>query len=195
MLREFIENDIPFLVEISNQCFGKDYLTSDYFNLIQTSTTLNCWVKIRANYLVGFIVIERITNQNLSTNFHDENEWISEFLGIQHARKTILIKQVAVHPNFQNKGIATELIQAFLDTYKYESISYISILWNRKQYNGLKNILSKMNFTCIKQVENFWQKDSLEKKYLCAECESIPCVCSASIYYYQFSDSKKNDFN
>ena len=184
MLREFIENDIPFLVEISNECFGKDYLTSNYFRLIQASTTLNCWVKISANYLVGFIVIERITDQNLNTNFHDENGGINEFLVTQNSKKTILIKQVAVHPNMQNKGIATELIQAFFDTNKYESVSYISILWNRKQHNGLKNILSKMNFTCIKQVENFWQKDSLEKKYLCAECKSIPCVCSASIYYY-----------
>ncbi|NCP45115.1 MAG: GNAT family N-acetyltransferase, partial [Flavobacteriales bacterium] len=149
MLREFIENDIPFLVEISNQCFGKDYLTSNYFRLIQASTTLNCWVKISANYLVGFIVIERITDQNLNTNFHDENGGINEFLVTQNSKKTILIKQVAVHPNMQNKGIATELIQAFFDTNKYKSVSYISILWNRKQHNGLKNILSKMNFTCI----------------------------------------------
>jgi GNAT superfamily N-acetyltransferase len=167
MLRKFIENDIPFLVEISNQCFGKNYLTSNYFRLIQTSTTLNCWVKISDNY------------------FHDENGWVNEFLVIQNAGGTILIKQVAVHPNFQNKGIATELIQAFLNTNKYEPVSYISVLWNRKQHNGLKNILSKMNFTCIKQVDDFWQKDSLKKKYLCAECKSIPCVCSASIYFNQ----------
>lgn len=114
MFRKITENDILFLTEISNQCFGENFLTPDYFLQHIQSTTSECWVKIIDGFLTGFIVIEQILENNLVYNFQNEHCWVKAFLETKNTSKTLLIKQVAVHPKFQNKGIASEMIQSVL---------------------------------------------------------------------------------
>lgn len=84
--------------------------------------------------------------------------------------------------NIKKKGIATQLIlDAFLKLEVTPEI-YCCLAWKKENRVNLKSSLLRNEFYYQTTITNYWERDSLDKKYNCAHCGSPPCKCAAEVW-------------
>lgn len=163
---------IPDLLKIANQCFGNGFFTAKQTEkLLQKQTP--CFVLFQNKMLVGFVFV------------HNNFVPFSAYLGKQ--KKPIgILQSIAILPSMQNRGMGKLLLKHTLDYLKsnnYQSVIYPA--WKESNRHFIKH-LKKMGFEKIREVKNYWEKDSLEKHYACQRCGNPPCLCTLSIYLLLF---------
>lgn len=183
MIKNASISNINDLVIISKKCFGNNYLTHSYFKSSIESETSYCWVKIIEKNIVAFLIVETMDNQKLSTTFYDYTHWLLSYIENKGIENNLLIKQIAVLPQFQNKKIASELLLHLFQTSLVNTDALWCVCWDKKEKNYFITLLEKLQFKHIKTAIDFWKKDSLIKNYTCTDCQQQPCKCSASIYF------------
>jgi GNAT superfamily N-acetyltransferase len=99
-----------------------------------------------------------------------------------------LIKEVAVLPNFQKKGLGSALLENQMQeaiSNRCRSVFYF--LWKEGGNAYFKNKLTGTGFELKEELANFWYKESLEQQYSCPVCGTPPCKCHALVYEYKAS--------
>ena len=113
---------------------------------------------------------------NISLN---EKEWFLDQFSKQ--LPVGVIKTIGVSSKFKKRGIGTCLASKGIDFLKKKSTLIISICWEQKEGSPFMLLLEKNRFERIHKLENFWERDSLSKKYNCNNCGTPPCTCDAYV--------------
>ena len=156
------------LLFISNQLFGQDYYSADDFIEINNSSIFR--VVQKDAEIVGFFIFKIFTEQSV------------DYIVGGTASELLEVKTIAVHPSFQGHGIGTIIFNEVQQIAQANGVhNCYCIAWKRNGKVAMHNIHINAGFDVIREIENYWKLDSLEKEYDCPECGN-PCECSAVIY-------------
>ncbi|MDB4533348.1 hypothetical protein N9242_00645 [Vicingaceae bacterium] len=125
-------------------------------------------------------MIDILTPIQLKNTVLTDKDWFYQI--IKPCNKIALRKQTVIDPKFHNQKVGSKLIKHSIK----ESISIsdiqISTVWKKKHSNTMNKILLKNGFYLYKEIINYWEEDSLIKKYNCPICGIPPCKCSTEVY-------------
>lgn len=155
------KEDLPAIIKIANTQLGKDYLTTTLSESIDNKGYLLEIAKLANSRIIGF--------------------------GLYQLNKAeLIIKSIAVNPEFTKKGMATKFVLSALDYANSNSYSIVkSYAWQGKNGIQMKGIFTKLGFTKKEELPNYWKQDSFEKEYNCPTCGEPPCLCSAVVFAKQ----------
>jgi len=168
LIKELSNESLTDVFQLSNIVFGSNFLNISYYHSFIDSITKKIYTASIGNQIVGFISISnsKQINKTLLKGTIDIDSEVT------------IIKQVVVHPNFQNRGIGMQLVRVSIQKINQQKIC---IAWKRGEHIALGNILIKNGFKKIKAINKYWYDDSILKQYNCPECGN-PCFCDAIIY-------------
>jgi len=129
MIRKYIMDDIPFIVDLENKTLnttlGSEMLINDLDNELSTSYV----------YL--------------------ENDKVIGYISIVFDGEIVEILNYCVAPEMQNKGIGKELLNYVLDTYYAKNASSV-ILEVRESNNRAIHVYEKLGFKKISIRRNYY---------------------------------------
>jgi len=170
---------IEDIFQLSNKALGENFLNRTYLKQYIDSSSKIGLIAIENNQFAGYILFDILSNQEFINEILSEKEWFSNEL--KNCNKVCLIKQVAVSKKHQKKGVASQLVNKVLTQTNTTKITYC-LGWKKGAHVAIKNSLLKNNFTFQRTIDNYWSKDSLNKKYNCGYCGNPPCECSVDVY-------------
>ncbi len=124
--------------------------------------------------------MDLLPNKQFLDRILTTREWFSNHF--ENLSTVCLIKQIAVTQQYQNKGIADQFIKEVLIQTNEQSDVTCCLAWRKGNNTSVKNLLIKNDFVHHITIDNYWKKDSINKKYNCAHCGLPPCNCSAEVY-------------
>ena len=127
-------NDVDFILELKELCF-KWYIEIIYgWNInIQREKTIH-----ELDKHIGDMRIIQLDNKDVGvTTFYEEEG-------------TYVVGLIIIHPNYQNKGIATNIIKEYIDTAKNENKR---IIIKPYKQNPAKKLYERLGFRLYKEDE------------------------------------------
>lgn len=177
--------DINEILKISDKLFGHNYLTKPELQQYINDNNKIGIVSKNESGITGFQLMQIDKPENIVATMLSEREWFRKQFS---AHKLIgVLKTIAVKEGFQNQGVGTLLTKKSLDILKKKTSLIISICWDKDGNNSISKILEKFNLKLVRQINEYWKDDSIEKNYSCKICGSPPCRCNALIYQYLHS--------
>lgn len=173
----------PYIQDIlllSNRVLGESYLTEDYIAEYTSLPNRTSLIAVSNKKLIGYIFIDRLPKEEFINEILIEKEWFSS--NLKNNSPILFIKQIAVDEKDQKKGIASALIKDGLNRVNNLTETACCIAWKQGKDVPLNNILLKNGFSYAKTINNYWNLDSVRKKYNCSFCGCPPCNCSAEVY-------------
>lgn len=115
------------------------------------------------------------------------------FIFIIPGERRAIIKSVAIHENYQRKGIGTALFKIAFDKLKDSVDKFEVVAWERSDSGEipLEGLLVKFGFQEVTRKPQFWYDDSVRRRYTCPSC-GAPCKCTAVIFSIPSSYSSEN---
>lgn len=186
IISPLFKTDFTDVIMISNEIFGFGYINNDELNKYIGSNNYIGFVARTTNSIVGFKLLQINGLKGLINTSLNEKEWFLD----QYSKELPVgvIKTIGVSNKFKKRGIGNALAKIGIDFLKKKSIPIISICWEQKGGSPFMLLLEKNRFERIHKLENFWEKDSLSKKYNCNNCGAPPCTCDA--YIYEFKENE-----
>ena len=142
MIRLAEKKDIPNLMNLSLEAFGKGFHDEMYFQKKD-----------------GECIV--YTN--------DQLEIVGYCLSI-NTSKGIKLSSIAISENQRGKGIGSMLIEDLLLEHSQKYI--YTYAWRRNGDVPLAPILKRLGFHEKEEIAKYWYRDSIEKAYTCPECGS-----------------------
>lgn len=103
-----------------------------------------------------------------------------------HCPKTdkpiIYRKFILVDPDHRSRGIASELMDK-IDQFSEEYPFVYTSIWQKEGIKSYHDQLVSRAYQAGEFIEDFWAEESLNRKFICAYCQNIPCRCSARLFY------------
>lgn len=127
-------NDVDFILELKELCF-KWYIEIIYgWNInIQREKTIH-----ELDKHIGDMRIIKLDNKDVGvTTFYEEEG-------------TYVVGLIIIHPDYQNKGIATNIIKEYIDTAKNENKRIIIKTYKQ---NPAKNYMKDLGLDYIKKMK------------------------------------------
>jgi ribosomal protein S18 acetylase RimI-like enzyme len=135
--------------------------------------------------VVGTLTAEIVSPEAFKASFLDSFDLAKELPDVQQLNgKCIgLIKSVAVAPEFQGRGIGTQLVKdAIKKLEEHGAEAFYALGWVSKERGcHIQGVLEALDFRMISQFDCFWYKDSIEYGYSCPSC-GHPCQCSTRLF-------------
>jgi len=173
-------NDINTIKKLIDDAFGLNYLTlNDITTYIEKKDCFG-YCLIDQNKFVGFIFLKTYSSSNIKNFFLKEQEWF--FNHIKNIERVSIIEQIALVAEYREKGLSNQLLNNALSKIEQHCDLVMSVCWLKAVTTPMQKLLQKNNFKSIKTIANYWQDDSLAKKYSCSICGVPPCNCSAEVY-------------
>ena len=174
------ENYIPEIILLSNNVFGKGFLTKDYIRKYIKRTDSIGYISTLNNNFTGYILINTYPLGKFFDEILKRKEWFLENLNGYNSIS--FIKQIAVLNEYQKQGIASDLINhALIESNKLSEIT-CCLAWKKNNEVALRKALIKNGFEYKVIINNYWSKDSIKKDYSCSSCGVPPCRCSTEVY-------------
>ena len=174
------ESHVQKIIHLSDGVFGTSFLDKTYVKQYVDSRGKLGIVATDGESLMGYVLVDVLSHKEFMDEVLEEKKWFeSMFKG--HERIS-LIKQIAVNKQYQNKGIASQLItKSLIQANKLSKIT-CCLAWKKGNSTALRKVLVKNNYSYHLTINNYWEKDSIKKKYNCAFCGLPPCSCAAEVY-------------
>jgi GNAT superfamily N-acetyltransferase len=179
-IRKLEESDFDQLLSISDLQFGDGYLTkSDLLSYLHDDTKIGI-VYLTEQKLSGFSFCHVYSKESVHLLDLEGQNWFKE----EYKDKCPIgvIKSIAVDQNASGKGIGTHLAQVSIEELNKHTDCIISPCWQQGEHTPFANLLEKLDFSLVKTFDDFWNEDSLLKKYPCKICGSPPCLCKMLLY-------------
>lgn len=154
MIRLAELSDIPSLVSLSEQAFGKSFHNDSYFNSAISSSKNRCYINLYNDVLVAFLTILNTEN------------------GLR-------IDSVVVDETHRGKGMASQLFEEVLTDYNSERLQVF--VWKESPDGNLEAICQRFGFNKVDEISNYWYEQSLNNEFICKRCGN-PCYCTAILY-------------
>lgn len=173
-IRKLSETHLIQVIEISNACFGHNYIQLNYLSK-RNDSRFNDFVVMKGELVVGFCLTDVVASEN-NTSEYLYHLNIKEYpIGV--------IKSIAIEPSYQNKRLGSMLLNHVIDflfANKINSVVYPAWVENNRDYFLSK--LKGLGFQSIKYFTNFWENESEQIGYSCIRCGLPPCKCSMNLY-------------
>lgn len=176
-------SDIPEIIDICNEELGNEYLIFQEFEKMITDEKYFLKVAISPNSeIIGFYICLIVSKLEITELFH--NIPLSQFHSSFDSTDTFgVIKTIAIKNKYKEQGIGTSLMKDCLSNFRTKNISILSLIaWKSKHGINMEGIMKNNQFIKLKEIENYWSLESIEKKYNCPDCGSPPCTCMAVIF-------------
>jgi ribosomal protein S18 acetylase RimI-like enzyme len=165
MLIISIENnwDIEEIVNISDLCFGENYLNYEHIvNAIKASKLIT--LKINSS-LIGFCIFS--TPENKQTPCY--------------------IETIAIKPQHHKKGFGTKILVQTLSTLQKQGFNKVNYkAWVEGPNNFFISKIKRIGFVKLEEIKDYWKEESITQPFNCIVCGSPPCNCTVSIYQLNF---------
>lgn len=174
-----VEN-FPTILEIANKELGKDYINyAELQNYISTPNKIGLVGKLE-DKVIGFSLAEIIDPKDLSNIILTDHDWFLNYFS--KFNKLGYMKHTVVNSPYKKRGAGTLLNKKITDYLSLKSDVIFGTAWNSKGKVDMENIFKKEGFKPIKTIFNYWEKDSIIKKYTCPTCGNPPCTCSTVVF-------------
>ncbi len=152
MIQKASNIHISIIYNISNQCFGYNYITACDIELyIKNDIVI---ISVLNNIITGFCII-------LKSNIP-------------------VIKTLCINTDFQKQGIGKLLLdKAIANCASFTTIHYYA--WKERIPEYFINTLNKKGFKLLETQPEYWKYDSIKRGYSCIKC-GFPCLCTLDIY-------------
>jgi GNAT superfamily N-acetyltransferase len=117
--------------------------------------------------------------------FVNTQSWSEEEIS-DRKHKLGLIETVAVHKDYRGLGLGTMLVSAACAHLIHENVQLIECFattWRDSGICFIKGALLRNGFVAESEFPGYWKNDPPE--YLCPSCNSMPCLCDATLYRRQ----------
>lgn len=171
---------IQEIIPLSEDAFGKGFLSENYINKYIESDNYTGLVSIDNNKLAGYILFNILLNKEFISEMNEGKEWFEE--NFKEHKVISLIKQIVVSKQHQNQGIASQLMKESLKQTNNLSSITCCLAWKKGNQVAIKNTLLSSGFDFQVIINNYWSKESIEKNYSCGFCGDPPCNCGAEVY-------------
>ncbi len=175
---------MPDVIQISNNQFGKDYVTKHYLKqIIKNKKQCPSKVAIDENnhvlgYYIGWII---------------KNEEIEDVLKLSpdifnNAKEIGVLKTIAVSKKSQGLGVGSKLTKTFIKDLKKIGITTVcTVAWKSIKGINIEKLVTRLKFKPALEIPNYWKDYSEKTGYHCPIC-GIPCRCHAVIYILKNED-------
>jgi ribosomal protein S18 acetylase RimI-like enzyme len=170
------------ILELSDKQLGKDYLDNESLSKAHSDPNNYLALAIDENgVLVGFCLGYIVDSSRIQQEFKISSKDIPDV--IKNASKLAVLKTIAVSEKYKGIGIGGNLIKDCTNYFKSKDLCAIcSIGWKSKNGTNVERILLRAGFEKLIEIPEFWNIESIEKKYSCPVCGN-PCNCSAVIFF------------
>ena len=179
MFHELKSHHIPEVIQISNQVFGSNFISPNELKKYCGSTSKKAFIIVKKKLILGFITIEILSLKKLHQVILKENEW---FINLCKPHKIALIKQVVVVSSEQKKGFGSQLVKYAKEQTINDVDMFLCLGWTKNHTIPIEKALLNNHFFKETVIQNYWEADSLKKKYNCIVCGKPPCKCDATVY-------------
>ena len=94
-----------------------------------------------------------------------------------------IIKTIAIAQKYWGRGIASKLVEDLEGRFYGDGIHLITcVAWCHDNIENIGGIMRRYNYREQMYIENYWEKESIEKGFVCPVCGDNGCFCSAKIY-------------
>lgn len=182
MINDLIEEDIEEVLLMSDKLVGENFQT---YNSIKTflsdSKKILKVYKVRGK-IIGFAKGEILEKAQFKKSLLKTNATIEDKLdglGSVGFAETICVKEEYRGKHIAHK-LADELIHSFREINNIDAIC--TTVWKTKEGANAKNLVERIGFKYVTEIEEYWYNDSLALNYKCPKCGKPPCKCSMVFY-------------
>lgn len=159
-------NQIHHLVEV---CLGRNYISKNRLRRILMRRFFLATV-FNGHQLVGVAWMRQISGRHFTRKTKG---------GIKLSKDVLILDVMAVHPNFQMKGIGKCLMENLMN--QIGKRSWFCFAWKSSNGVHMDSLLKKVNAKRIWGNEAHYFHESLSQNYICPECGN-PCKCGVTLY-------------
>lgn len=184
----FLQKDhLNAIFQICETQFGADFLSPTLLNSYLEASNKFCHVVLYEQQVIGFSLMQVSSREELAEKMQGEKEW---FLNYFAAYPQIGYRSLtAVAKGFEGNGVASFLVQKGLTFLSNKVDVVICDAWKSTTVH-IGSIPERNHCLPIKEIANFWTKESLEQNYYCNACGQPPCGCTAVIYAHFFKPKR-----
>lgn len=175
------EEDLTCVEKATIQCYMDDFFGKNFLNFpSEPRLGISEWLLLKYKEdTIGFVRIETF---QLQKNWGQviEKQHLIDFN--PHINSVAKREHFFIAPTYRKKGLGSKLSMLSIEKAKVNAELLYVLQWIRKDCNKGVSILLKQGFKPLQTFDFYWQKDSIEKGYVCPECKKTICICSAKMW-------------
>ena len=179
-IREGKSSDFPAIIRIANKQLGDDYMSKETLQGCidkDSDKMLLVAVDDDSDSVIGFSICDLIDYDQLKKICFGK-----ELKELMFEEKIGYIQTVAVMPQYNGLGVATEMIGESIKELKKRDVNcMVSTAWKHAGIINIEAILKKFNFTPVVEIPKYWYESSLKYGFKCPQCGN-PCYCSCVVF-------------
>ncbi len=170
--------DLNEIKQISDACFGENYLTISQLNQYMGSKGVFIYYR-SSNQIIGYCI-----GLIMNTKSDMELEWSNLDNELTFTFPLGIIKNIAVKPSAQNQGIGTLLLDACIHKLKNQFLCKTMYYpaWTESTSFLFTKKVKIQGFSNKAVFQNYWTAASIQKNYQCSKCGNPPCSCSMTLF-------------
>lgn len=178
-IRHAVQKDITDIVHLADEGFGAGYLIHEDLVQSQSSDDALLMVALARGDIIGFGTARIVDESDLL----DIVRIPRELKFSPPSVKVGILESVAVSSEYRKSGVSVALITACIDAIFARGISsFYSAAWKRGESIPIENVLRGLGWHDVGEVPGYWSGKDTERDYVCPECFSQPCKCTAVIF-------------
>lgn len=184
MIRLVEQKDVNNVYAISNEQLGQDYIKKQALEEMLNSDQVVILVFEQNNELLGFLLYEIIDKNRLKHELKIINANLEKIIKTENNFGFLNI--VAVSEKAKGKGVGSALNFEIVKIMEQKGIKFsFSLAWKDKEKINIGNILLRVGYIELYEIENYYYEDSIKRNYTCPTCGNPPCKCSAIVYIHE----------
>jgi len=163
LLKPFCKADFSFVLELSEQLLGVDYITIKVLqSYLDAQSGIVAW---KEQQPLGVLFWNSLLPQNLIKRYENED--------------AIYLQTIIINPEFQKQGVGLKLITDFTNSFKDKLI--IAQAWSVNGHCNAESLNLKVGFKKIKTEGKIWKSDCEAQKFICPSYDGT-CNCEAILF-------------
>ncbi len=165
--------------QIIDKQLGKNYLSLADLKKFIEGESLGL-VLLEQTEVIGVSLVKIGKTATIAQELLEGKDWFLSYF--QNQKKIALRKHLAIKEEKKGQGLGRLLVEEGMKKLNMDKMAIVSVVWQEGAAHSLGKILQNAGAIPVKNIKNYWAKDSLIKKYNCPLCQRLPCSCSATIY-------------
>lgn len=159
---------------------GVSYVTSDTVGamLEADESTLRAALDRESKNVLGAILVRVLSKEECN----ELDKRAPGLINLASQPKVGIVQSIAVHSNYRNQGVASQLLVEALRLIKgWNCTAVFASCWlpSIGKDNSV-GIFTSAGFSLGVTIPNYWKYQSLKERYNCPSCGNPPCKCSAA---------------
>lgn len=185
-------NHLQDITSIADMEFGEGFIPYEQLLMWQNDNQ-NSFIRVIEcnNNVVAFSISLFLQNRTFKNIFGEQVCKIPNVF-FDDKNQIGLIKTIVVQKEFRGRHYGTLLCEDSFNLLKEKgSKSIIGFAWKQNNCIPAEKMFLEAGLLQICDLPNFWQEESITKKYNCSICGNPPCNCTAVFFGKSFEEIKR----